>query len=304
MGDEGGAFEGDEARAVEAFTAGPWRRFLAGTSRYDLVRFVLLRLLGVVYFFAFLSLALQLRPLLGSGGLLPIASFLERARVVLGSPLAYVRLPTIFWLGASDAWLLACAWIGAGMSLAVALGATNAILQLSIWAIYLSFVHVGQIFYGYGWETQLCETGFLAVFLCPIASLRPFAAPAPNRIVIVLFRWLVFRVMLGAGLIKLRGDPCWRDLTCLVYHYETQPKPSPVSWLLHQAPGWVHALGVLFNHAVELVVPFFVFGPRRARLAAGALLVGFQVTLIVSGNLSFLNWLTIVPASRASTTRP
>jgi hypothetical protein len=102
--------------------------------------------------------------------------------------------------------------------------------------------------------------------------------------------------MLGAGLIKLRGDPCWRDLTCLVYHYETQPVPSPLSYLLHRLPRAAHMGGVLANHLVELVVPWFAFGPRPARHVAGALLVGFQLTLIASGNLSFLNWLTIAPA--------
>jgi hypothetical protein len=114
--------------------------------------------------------------------------------------------------------------------------------------------------------------------------------------VIVLLRWLTFRLMLGAGLIKLRGDPCWRDLTCLLYHYETQPNPNPLSWYFHQAPAWFHRVEVAFNHLVELVAPWFVFGPRPARLAAGVLIVVFQVLLILSGNLSFLNWLTIVAA--------
>ena len=111
-----------------------------------------------------------------------------------------------------------------------------------------------------------------------------------------LLRWLVVRIMLGAGLIKLRGDPCWRDLTCLVYHYETQPNPNPVSWLLHQLPRWAHVAGAVFNHVVELLAPFLVIGPRLARGVAGALFVAFQVALVISGNLAFLNWLTIVPA--------
>jgi hypothetical protein len=135
----------------------------------------------------------------------------------------------------------------------------------------------------------------LAVFLCPWRTWRPFAS-APPEIAVWLFRWLVVRVMLGAGLIKLRGDPCWRELTCLVTHYETQPNPSPLSWALHQMPPWFQTSGVLFNHFVELVCPFFAFGPRRARHVAGTLMVAFQVALILSGNLSFLNWLTIVPA--------
>jgi hypothetical protein len=102
--------------------------------------------------------------------------------------------------------------------------------------------------------------------------------------------------MVGAALIKLRNDPCWRDLTCLDYHFETQPNPNPFAWYLHHAPHWALAAGVLTNHFVELVVPWFAFAFRRVRHVAGLFLVGFQLFLISSGNLSFLNWLTIVPA--------
>src|SRR5262249_10344836 len=113
--------------------------------------------------------------------------------------------------------------------------------------------------------------------------------------IIWLLRWMTFRIMLGAGLIKLRGDPCWRKLTCLYYHYETQPIPNPLSRTLHFMPRWFHRAGVLFNHLTELVAPWFVFWPRPARLAAGAVMVAFQVFLILSGNLSFLTWPRLVP---------
>ena len=108
-----------------------------------------------------------------------------------------------------------------------------------------------------------------------------------------MFRWLVFRVMFGAGLIKLRGDLCWRDLTCLVYHYETQPIPNPISYYLHNMPEWFHKMGVLWNHFIEVIVPFFVFTTRRVRHVAALLLISFQIILIISGNLSWLNWLTM-----------
>src|SRR5947199_7529386 len=101
--------------------------------------------------------------------------------------------------------------------------------------------------------------------------------------------------MIGAGLIKLRGDPCWRDLTCLYYHYETQPIPSPISRYLHFAPHWFHQFETAWNHFIELIVPWFSFGPRSARHIAGVLLVSFQIVLIISGNLSLLNYVTIIP---------
>jgi hypothetical protein len=163
-----------------------------------------------------------------------------------------------------------------------------------LWFLYLSFVHVGQIFYGYGWEILLLEAGFLGIFFCPLRSWRPLPPEAPSPIGPYAVRWLLFRVMFGAGLIKIRGDACWRELSCLVYHYETQPIPNPMSWLLHQAPAWFHQLGALYNHLVELVAPFFLFWPRRAAMVAAGSMIVFQAILIVSGNLSWLNWLTLV----------
>jgi hypothetical protein len=178
----------------------------------------------------------------------------------------------------------------------VAAGYANAIMMAALWALYMSFVHVGQDWYGYGWEIQLLETGFLAIFLCPLLDGRPFPKRAPPVVVLWLFRWLIFRIMVGAALIKLRGDPCWRDLTALYYHFETQPIPGPLSRWFHFLPHWVLQGGVLFNFLAELVAPWFAFYPRLGRRIAGVIMVLFQVTLIVSGNLSFLNWLTIVPA--------
>src|SRR5213592_3834276 len=125
--------------------------------------------------------------------------------------------------------MLAMAWLGAGLSLVVLAGFANALLMAVLWALYLSFVHIGQDWYGYGWEIQLLETGFLAIFLCPLLDPRPFPRREPPYPIIVLYRWLIARIMLGAGLIKLRGDACWRDFTALDYFYETQPIPGPLS---------------------------------------------------------------------------
>jgi hypothetical protein len=100
--------------------------------------------------------------------------------------------------------------------------------------------------------------------------------------------------MFGAGLIKLRGDSCWHDLTCLDYYFETQPMPNPLSWYFHWLPQPVHAAGVVVNHIVELVVPFGLFAPQPIASIAAAAIIVFQSMLIVSGNLAWLNYLTIV----------
>ena len=153
-------------------------------------------------------------------------------------------------------------------------------------------VNVGQTFYGFGWETLLLEAGFLAVFLGP-------AAQAPPTLVLWLYRWLLFRVEFGAGLIKLRGDRCWRDLTCLDYHHETQPLPGPLSWFFHHLPRPLHRAEVLANHATQLVVPFGLFAPQPVAGVAALAIVVTQAWLLVSGNFSWLNLITIVLAVSA-----
>lgn len=255
----------------------------------QLTRFLLLRGLGAIYLVAFLSLAVQVLPLIGSGGLLPAVDFL--ARVDAAGRAAQV--PGLFWIDASDGALVGLAWGGVLLSAVVTLGLANAPMMAALWFLYLSFVHIGQIWYGFGWETLLLEAGFLAIWLAPVWDPRPFGPDPAPRPVVYLYRWLVLRLMLGAGLIKLRGDPCWRDLTCLDTHFETQPLPNPLSPWFHALPGWVHHGMVGWNHVVELILPLWCLGPRPARLVAALLIIQFQLTLAFSGNLSFLNWLTI-----------
>ncbi len=256
---------------------------------YVLTRWLILRLLGVVYVFAFLGLVIQARPLLGSHGLTPIADLVTRGR------LDFVDVPSLFVWWPSDTAIAVASWIGLALSIALALGYANVASIVLLWIIYGSFVRVGQMWFSFGWEIQLLETTLLAACLVHPWDPRPLASRAPPRLAIVLMRWLVFRIFLGAGLIKLRGAMCWTDLTCLDAHFETQPIPNPLSPLFHGMPHAVHAVGVAFNHVVELLLPWCVFGPRFLRLAAFVAMAGFQMILVASGNLAFLNWLTLVP---------
>jgi Lipase maturation factor len=205
---------------------------------YWLTRFVILRMLGLVYAVAFLVAADQLPALIGSNGLLPVGSFLNRVQETSGGSVtqAFLHLPSLFWFVHSDPVLLGVAWTGFVLSCLVLAGFSNALIMIVLWMLYMSIVHVGQDWYGYGWELQLLETGFLGIFLCPLLDLRPFPRHQPPLVVIWLFRWLIFRMMLGAGLIKIRGDPAWRDLTALYYHFETQPLPNPLSRWFHFLP--------------------------------------------------------------------
>lgn len=264
---------------------------------YWLTRFLILRLLGAIYVVAFLVAINQIIPLIGANGLLPLGMYLERVSRSLGSGTAgFLRLPSLFWFNHSDGFLLCCAWVGFLLSCFVLAGYANAILLAVLWFLYMSFVHLGQDWYGYGWEIQLLETGFLSIFLCPLLDMRPFPKRPPPMPIIVLFRCLTFRIMMGAGMIKIRGDDVWRNGTALYYHFETQPIPGPLSRWFHFLPRSVLKIGVWYNFLAELVAPWFIFTPRIARLIAGSVIVILQIILILSGNLSILNWLTIVPA--------
>jgi len=264
---------------------------------YWLTRFVLLRLLGVVYAVAFLVAINQIIPLIGANGLLPVGNYLTQVGAALGSTGAgFMRLPSVFWFWHSDTALLVAAWTGFVLALIVVAGYANIPLLTTLWLLYMSFVHVGQDWYGYGWEIQLTETGFLAIFLCPVLNMRPFPKYAPPFPVIVLFRWLTFRIMLGSGMIKFHGDAAWRNGTALYHYFETQPIPGPLTRWFHFLPHTLLRAGVWFNWLAELVAPWFIWWPRLARQIAGSVIVLFQLAIILSGNLSFLNWLTIIPA--------
>jgi hypothetical protein len=117
--------------------------------------------------------------------------------------------------------------------------------------------------------------------------------------VVLLLRWLLFRVEFGAGLIKIRHDPCWRDLTCLYYHHETQPMPNPLSWYFHHLPKLIHRLEVAGNHIGQLIVPFFLFAPQPIASIAGLIIVLHQAWLVLSGNFAWLNWVTLAIAVAA-----
>ncbi|HKC29091.1 MAG TPA: lipase maturation factor family protein, partial [Jatrophihabitans sp.] len=188
----------------------------------------------------------------------------------------------------------AVCWVGLVISVLTIVGLTERaplivtmLAWFVLWALYLSIVNVGQRWYGFGWESLLLETGFLAIFLGN-------AHTAPPITMLFLLRWLLFRLEFGAGMIKLRGDSCWRDLTCLYYHHETQPMPGPLSWYFHRLPRPLHKVEVLANHFAQLVVPFALFTPQPVAAIAAAVMVVTQLWLIVSGNFAWLNWLAVV----------
>lgn len=264
--------------------------------RYQLTRILFLRGLALVYLAAFGSLAVQVDGLIGSQGIAPAAEFLDGTGRLFGPGLArYWRLPTIFWLNASDPALHVVCWGGVVLSVVFLIGLLPGLCAVLLWAGYLSLVVAGQVFLGYQWDSLLLETGLLAVLMAPWKLSLSRSNDQPWWFTIWLVRWLAFRLMLLSGVVKLAShDPTWRDWTALEYHYQTQPLPTWTSWFIHQMPVWFHSMSVGFMFYAELVAPFFVFGPRPLRWAGFVSLVLLQVLIAATGNYGFFNLLAIV----------
>jgi hypothetical protein len=258
---------------------------------YRLTRWVLERGIGLIYLIAFVVALNQFPALLGEHGLMPAPRFLRRV--------SFRQFPSLFHVRYSDRLLRLVAWVGITLSATLVAGLAQRgplwlpmLVWLVLWALYLSIVNIGQVFYSFGWESILLEAGFLAIFLGN-------ARTAPAFPVLLLFRWLAFRVELGAGLIKLRGDSCWRDLTCMDYHHETQPLPNPLSRYAHLLPRVFHRAEVVGNYVAQLGAPFLLFLPQPIAGIGALVMLGTQAYLVLSGNYAWLNVLTMVVAASA-----
>ncbi len=243
------------------------------------------RLIGLVYLIAFISWGVQAQGLIGSHGILPAAQFFQQAHREYGTR-AYWEWPSIFWLDASDAVLLLGWWVGAVCSVGVIFGRgkwrTRVALALCL-ILWLSLCAAGQDFLSFQWDILLSEAGFLALF----------ADDSPARV--WLFRWLAFRLMFSSGVVKLAsGDPTWRNLTALHYHYETQPLPNPVAWLADQAPMWFQKASTAMMFVCELGAPFLFFCPRRLRHIGAWITIGLQTLIFLTGNYTFFNILAVI----------
>ena len=252
---------------------------------------IFLHLLGGIYLVAFVSYWRQLAGLNGSEGLLPASGFFTQAREYLG-PAAYWQFPSLCWLNASDPALNSFCAIGTLAALLLMLGIAAPVSLIILWISYLSLTIAGQVFYQFQWDILLLETGFLAIFVAPW-SWR-LKNTNPLRLGHFLLLWLLFRLMFASGIVKLSsGDPAWAAGIALDFHYFTQPLPTPLAWYVQQLPPWWQWLSVKAMFAIELGLPFFLFGPRRMRLAGAAGLAALQAGIALTGNYGIFNLLTM-----------
>ncbi len=251
-----------------------------------LVRDLFLRLLGLLFLGAFLSLLTQITLLVGERGLLPAGAYLRSVG-------RFWQAPSIFWFDASDGSLRAAAVAGAGLSLGLVFNVAPRLCLLACWVLYLSFANVGQDFLSFQWDNLLLETAFFSLFVTP-GGFRPRHPPAPHSLAVFLMLWLVFRLHVESAAAKLLlGDPTWRDLTAMVTYYETAPLPTWIGWHVHQLPGWAHRLCAAYTYLVELVVPFLLLGPRLLRAVAFVLMAAMQVSIIATANYGYFNYLSL-----------
>jgi predicted DCC family thiol-disulfide oxidoreductase YuxK len=278
-----------------------------------------LRMLGLVYLIAFVSLWVQIDGLVGSNGMSPVSQFLRMVRPQLGLD-AYFLLPTLCWFDSSNAFLHFLCGGGVLLSLLLIFGVAPALSLVVLFIFYLSLTIAGQVFFNFQWDVLLLETGFLSIFLAPwrlwprdlllwpgsaipdTAKTSTTTSPV-SRAGLFLLKFLLFKLMLMSGVVKLSsGDDSWgwlnhsfhwSALTALDYHYWSQPLPTVFSWWADKTPEWFKHFSVAFCLAVEIIAPFFIWAPRRPRLVAAGLMIFLQLVIALTGNYCFFNLLTI-----------
>lgn len=290
---------------------------------FVVTKWAILRLLAYVYFVAFFAAWNQNRGLMGQNGLQPAMDYWPRLQAHLDtSPWhGFLQYPSLFWwIPLGDSTMDGVAMLGMVVSFLALTGVYVSWLSIAIlWLVQFSLINMSAhtAFYQYGWESQLLETGVLALFLCELPGIQSNGRlnlaifprhdrteESPSKVILWLFRWLSFRISLGAGLIKVRGSSCWTHKTCLWYHFETQPIPSPFSFFFHFLPKSTLSQAVDLDLFVQLYTSWMalLIGEQQYWLIrtivrmAGWIQTGFMVNIMLSGNFSFLNHLTIVPA--------
>lgn len=258
------------------------------------VRWIFLRMLGLVFLAAFVSLWTQVDGLFGSKGIAPVAELVTAAKAQLGAD-GWWKFPTLFWWDASDAALHRACASGSVLSLLLVVGIAPVPVIAGLLALYVSLLTVGSPFLNFQWDTLLIETAFLALFYAPLNLLpRPSREAGPGRASVWLLRYLLFRLMFASGAVKLTsGDVAWANLRAMDFHYMTQPLPPWTAWYWHHLPAFAHTLETLATFVLELGLPFLAFGHRAAR---GVCFVGFALLLamlVVTGNFGFFNWLSL-----------
>jgi len=257
-------------------------------------RWLFLRALGLIFFSAFYSLKFQIRGLIGPDGILPAGEYLRLVAEHLGFQ-RFWYAPTLLWLGSGHVALDLICWVGLVASVLIVLNLWPRAALAACLVAFLSFISAAQDFSEYQSDGMLMAAGFLALFFAP-PGLRPGLGEAdpPSRASLFLLQWLWFRIYFESGVVKLAShDPQWRHLTAMDHYYENGPLPDWIGWYAQQLPHGFHAAVALATLAVELGLVWMLFLPRRFRLLCFLIVTPFQAGIILTANLTFLNYFVL-----------
>lgn len=258
-------------------------------------RWIFLRALGLIYFSAFFSLVFQIRGLIGPQGILPAADFLPAVARAFPGPSRFWFAPSLLWFSSSSSMLIALCWIGMIASLLVVINIWPRATLFICLVCFLSFVAAARDFAGYQSDGMLLEAGFIALFFAP-TGLRPGWGDAspPSRASMFLLQWEWFRIYFESGYVKLAsGDPQWRHLTAIVDYYQNGPLPTWIGWYASHLPRAVHIGTAALTLALELVIIWMMFLPRRFRIILFLIVTPWEIAIILTANYTFLNYLVL-----------
>ncbi|MEQ1852252.1 MAG: lipase maturation factor family protein [Chthoniobacteraceae bacterium] len=283
-------------RFAPASPATGWleRHLPAAPVRFSASRRVFAVALGAIFLVAFWSWGSQVRGLVGERGLFPVSEQLA----ALDPEQPWWRTPTFCWLASGDASLLVQCWLGAALSLVMALGFCPGACALLCWALYLSLMSVGETFANFQWDALLLEGSLLAALWLPWRARPDWGCEtAAQRVGRWLLWWLFFRLMIESGVVKLTwSDDAWLDYSALDFHFESQPLPLWTSWYAHHAPRWLLRTCCWVMYFIEIATPVLLFAPSRMRSLRHAAVIAqvlLQAAILATGNYTYFNWLTI-----------
>jgi hypothetical protein len=257
-------------------------------------RWLWLRALGLIFFSAFYSLLFQIRGLIGPDGILPAGRYLSALHEQAGAR-AYWYVPSLLWLSNGNHALLAISWVGLIASVLLVLNFWPRGMIAVCLVAFLSFVAAAQEFSSYQSDGMLLEAACISLFFAP-RGWRPGLGVdhPPSRASLFLLRWEWFRIYLESGIVKVGShDPQWRSLTALDHYYENGPLPDWIGWYAQQLPHGFQASVTLATLIIELGLVWMLFLPRRLRLLCFLIVTPFQIGIILTANLAFLNYLVL-----------
>ena len=258
-------------------------------------RWIVLRALGLIYCSAFVSLLFQIRGLIGPAGILPASAYLGAVAQSFGPWTRLWFAPTLLWVASGSHMLMAICWVGLAGGLLLTFNLWPRGMLLVCFVCFLSFVSAAQDFSGYQSDGMLLEAGFLALFFAP-PGWRPglgYTHP-PSRASLFLLQWEWFRIYFESGLVKLlSGDTEWRHLTAMDEYYQNGPLPTWVGWYIQHLPHWFHLATAFSTLALELVIVWMLFLPRRWRVICFLIVTPWQAGVIFTANYTFLNYLVL-----------